>query len=248
MEMDSHADTIVCGANCIIMHYTGKECDVSPYTDAYEAIKSVPIVTAATAYDDPDTGETTILVLNEAIWMGDKMQHTLINPNQLRAYGVSVQDNPFSEAPILIATEGYEFVLPLNCNGTILGAPTRTPTDHELQTKRHISLSSDYEWDPQNVRFPKASRTVEEEVSRNISSFRTHADNYDESDDDTNDKVLKLLDLGDLSQRLIASVKINTTRSVAEVRVDVPDLKSFQSKGRHSSVSPESKPKVADRT
>jgi hypothetical protein len=38
------------------MHYTGKECDVSPYTEAYEAIKSVPIVQAATAYDNRDTG------------------------------------------------------------------------------------------------------------------------------------------------------------------------------------------------
>ena len=107
VELDSHADTIVCGSNCLIMHYTGKECDVSPYTDAYEAIKSVPIVQATTAYENPETGETTILVFNEAIWMGEQLKHTLINPNQLRAFGVTVQDNPFSEAPIFISTEGH---------------------------------------------------------------------------------------------------------------------------------------------
>jgi hypothetical protein len=84
--MDSHAGTIVCRSNCLIMYYTGKECDVLPYTEAYEAIKSVPIVQAATAYDNRDTGEITILILNKAIsWMGDQMEHTLINPNQLRA-------------------------------------------------------------------------------------------------------------------------------------------------------------------
>jgi hypothetical protein len=83
IEMDSHADTIICGFNCLIMYYTGKECDVSPYTEAYKAIKSVPIVQAATGYGNRDTGETTILILNEAIWMGDQMEHTLINPNQL---------------------------------------------------------------------------------------------------------------------------------------------------------------------
>jgi hypothetical protein len=83
--MDSHADTILCVSKCLIMHYTGKECDVSPYTEAYGAIKSVPMVQAATAYDNTDTGETTIFILNEAIWMGDQMKHTLINPNQLRA-------------------------------------------------------------------------------------------------------------------------------------------------------------------
>ena len=32
VELDSHADTIVAGSNCVIMHYTGRECDVSPYT------------------------------------------------------------------------------------------------------------------------------------------------------------------------------------------------------------------------
>ena len=68
----------------MIMHYTGKECDISPYTEAYEAIKSVPIVQAATAYGDTETGETTILIMNEAIWMGDQMDHTLVNPNQLQ--------------------------------------------------------------------------------------------------------------------------------------------------------------------
>ena len=97
------------------MHYTGKKCDVSPYTDAYEAIKSVPIVQAATAYENPETGETTILVFNEAIWMGEQLKHTLINPNQLRAFGVTVQDNPFGDAPLYISTEGNEFTMPLKC-------------------------------------------------------------------------------------------------------------------------------------
>ena len=68
-ELDSHADTIVAGKNCIILSYTGKECDVSPYREDYESIKNVPIVTAATAWQSPITGQTYILVLNEAIWM-----------------------------------------------------------------------------------------------------------------------------------------------------------------------------------
>ena len=43
IELDSHADTIVFGKNCAVIHYTGRECNVSPYTDTYESIKSVPI-------------------------------------------------------------------------------------------------------------------------------------------------------------------------------------------------------------
>jgi hypothetical protein len=234
----------VAGSNCIIIHYTGKECDVTPYTDAYEAIKSVPIVQAATAYDNPETGECTMLILKEAIWMGDKMDHTLVNPNQLRSFGITVQDNPFSEAPTFIATEGNEFTMPLSSKGTVLGVSTRTPTDQELQTCPHITLSSEHDWDPQNVCFPKASRTVEEEVARKIGAVNAEGacSNLDDYEDDSEEQVL-LYSIGSLSRRLISSVKIQTVpRQAAQVGVDVQDVpqaKSFQSKGRHSSVSPE---------
>ena len=128
MELDSHAGTTVCGSNCIVVHFTGKECDVTPYTDTYDTIKAVTIVQTYTAYGIPETGDTTILILNEAIWMGETMYHTLVNPNQLHAYGMTVQDNPFAEAPIFIVTEDHEFMLMLSSKGTILGVTTRNPT------------------------------------------------------------------------------------------------------------------------
>jgi hypothetical protein len=94
MELDPHADMVVLGKNCIILAHTGRECDVSPYADSYDAIKGVPIVTGATAWTCQSTGETMILVFYEALWMGKNMDHLLVNPNQLRHYGVTVQDNP----------------------------------------------------------------------------------------------------------------------------------------------------------
>ena len=60
------------------------------------------------------------------------MDHTLVKTNQLRAYGMKVQDNPFAEAPIFIATEYHDFMFLLSYKGTIPGVPTRTPTDKEL--------------------------------------------------------------------------------------------------------------------
>jgi len=50
IELDSHADTIVFGKNCVVLAFTGRECDVSPYTDTYDSIKSVPIAKAGTAW------------------------------------------------------------------------------------------------------------------------------------------------------------------------------------------------------
>ena len=114
------------------MHFTGKECGVAPYTDAYETIKAVPIVQAATAYRNPETGDNTILILNKAICMDKTMDYTMVNPNQLRAYGMTVQDNPFAQVPIFIATEDHDFMLLLSSKGTILGVTTRNPTDKEL--------------------------------------------------------------------------------------------------------------------
>ena len=50
IELDSNDRSIVVGTNCCIIHYTSRECDVSPYRDDYASIKNVPIVQAATAY------------------------------------------------------------------------------------------------------------------------------------------------------------------------------------------------------
>ena len=151
-ELDSHADTNVAGSNCVILHYTGKECDVSPYRDDYESISNIPIVHAATAWQSPNTGQTYILVINESLWMGDKMQHLLFNPNQLRHFGTKVQDNPTSDHPLSIITEDNEFCLELDMDGTIIFANTHSPTESELQTCPHITLSSPHAWDPCTMR------------------------------------------------------------------------------------------------
>ena len=50
IELDTHANTIVFRQSFILLSETGIECDVSPYTDEYEATKNVPIVLAATSW------------------------------------------------------------------------------------------------------------------------------------------------------------------------------------------------------
>ena len=128
-ELDTHADSIVAGSNCCIMHYTNRECDVSPYRDDYEPIKNVPIVQAATEFTSKYTGQTYNLILNEALWMRDQMDHTLINPNQMRHYGIKVQDNPVSKEPLHIMSENNEFNMELNIKGIIIFADTFTPSE-----------------------------------------------------------------------------------------------------------------------
>ena len=160
--MDSHADTIVAGANCVVLNYTGQVCDVSPYRDDYAPINNVPVVHAATAWQSPHSGQVYILVLNEALWMGDSLDHTLINPNQLRHFGTNVHDNPLAEFPLSIITEDEQFCMDLHMDGTLVYADTHTPSDSELQSCPHIHLSSSRPWNPKTVTFYQSRRTLRE--------------------------------------------------------------------------------------
>ena len=57
-------------------------CDVTPFSAEYKPTADIPIVSGATAYTDPKTGVTMILIINKALWFGNCMTHLLINPNQ----------------------------------------------------------------------------------------------------------------------------------------------------------------------
>ena len=131
-ELDSHADSIVAESNCVGMHYTGRECNILPYTEAYKLIHKVPIVQAATAWQSPQIGQIYILILNKALWMADTLDHTLINPNQLRHYGITVQDNLACDKPLYFMTEDSEFSIELKRKGTIIYFNIFTPSEREL--------------------------------------------------------------------------------------------------------------------
>ena len=89
-ECDTNTDTCVLGANFIPLSLTHRTADVYPYDKAYTPIANVPIVTGATAWDDTDSGQMYILVFNESLFYGTKLDHSLINPNQLRMHEVDL--------------------------------------------------------------------------------------------------------------------------------------------------------------
>ena len=227
MELDSHADTVVLGRNCDILSYTGRECDVSPYSDTYQAIKGVPIVSGATVWTCKFTGESFALVFHEALWMGDVLEHSLINPNQLRHYGIRVQDNPYHGDQMHIASEDEEFLMPLASDGTTIYFDSRTPTDQELQELPHIDMTSTTPWDPHAVCFPLPTRLVE--AGRLVARVNQIRSSYRINDHDDDD----IVDTQCFAERLISQI------NVTEVLSDVPTRKTFLSKERHSQVTAE---------
>jgi hypothetical protein len=247
-ELDSHADTIVAGSNCVILQYTGKECDVTPYREDYESIKGVPIVNAATAWQSPHTGQTYILVLNESLWMGDSMDHSLINPNQLRHFGTRVQDDPTSSYPLSVITEDNEFCMELSMEGTIVYANTHSPSEYELNTCPHINLSSPQPWNPMKVKFPRSNITLEEVVGgmRYVSGVTAHHEQEQELIQEEHDSFCL-----ESINRAIASMKtvvqeesshietpLTRDESIDPGTADLPVMNTFQSSDRHSDVTP----------
>jgi hypothetical protein len=146
VEVDSHADTFVAGKNCIPINYTERTCDVQPYSDQYEPVKNVPIVTAATGYTSA-AGFNYILVFPEALYM-PSLGHSLCNPNQLRHFGTNVQDNPYGDTPMGITTANDGFTACFKSRGTDIFLQTWAPSQSELEQFPHIVLCSSEPWNP----------------------------------------------------------------------------------------------------
>jgi hypothetical protein len=165
-ELDSHADTSVAGPNCVVLEYTEQVVKVSAFSEELETIEGIPIVSAATAIDDPRTGTTTILVIGQALYMGGKINNTLLCPNQMRAYGLNVDDTPVHLAPKdrpsthSIYSPDESFDIPLYLKGVFSYFPSRTPTSDELETCRRIHLTNEFEWNPHSDQFQEQENNI----------------------------------------------------------------------------------------
>jgi hypothetical protein len=96
-------------------------------------MENIPIVTAAATLDDPKTGITTILVIGQALYMGDKVKSMLLCPNQLRANRLVVDDIPKHLAPKdrpsshSIYSPDVDYVIPLYMKGIFSGLKPECP-------------------------------------------------------------------------------------------------------------------------
>ena len=248
-ELDTHADTFVARGNCLPMHFTERVCDVMPYSDEYEAKKSVPIAQVATGYTTSD-GKRYILIINEALWIPE-LEISLMNPNQLRHYGVQVQDNPYDASPMTIRKDedDDDFIACLRSDGTDIFINTWTPTGKDLEQCKHIVLTSPNEWDPRKVAFPSTSEVdIDDIESRNVSagaSLRrdsSRRDNHmaDTEFGDNNRRPLRIFDIQVFNARIMKSIVVPTVIHDGPLAADMlMPPKAFISADRHSNTTPE---------
>jgi hypothetical protein len=76
------------------------------------------------------------------------MDHSLINPNQIREYGIPVYDNPFSQSQFDI--DCNDDFIPFNTTGTIVYFESCVPKDWETRNLPIIMLTGE-DWDPVNI-------------------------------------------------------------------------------------------------
>ena len=170
--------------------------------------------------------------------MGESMPNSLINPNQLRAFGCTVQDNPFSGAPLYLEDSESAVVIPMATVGTNILVTTRTPTQDEIDECPHIVLTSQREWDPSKVKFPSPRWTIDEDRAGRISSVTTRSS-------ENNEVFGELFNVDGFSARLISSCRVTSLPTpqtmISNVVVsDIPTPNTFISGERKSDVTAES--------
>ena len=94
--------------------------------------------------------------------MGEKSDHTLVKPNQMHHHCINIQDNPCMHKPVGITLPQEDINISLYMAGTIVCDGTSSPTQQQLEDCSRIIFTSQHDWDPHSVRFPKGLHRYKE--------------------------------------------------------------------------------------
>jgi hypothetical protein len=122
----------------------------------------VPVVMAVTAWTNAETGETFILYFPQMLWYGKKMKASLINPNQLRHYGLKVCDDVTDKERLFGIQLDEDLLIPFKMDGTVIYFDTRAPSKLEMDNFRIYAMTDDTSWDPSNVKIGKIKQISRE--------------------------------------------------------------------------------------
>ena len=143
------------GKDARILYKTKMTVNVTPFSDDFGMIHEIPVVHAAVSHDYLITGNTTILVINNALYIRE-MEHNLLPPIIMRLNGILVDKCPKFLCPkptiethsIFFPIEDTRF--PLSIHSTTSYISTRRPRGM-AEVNEHINLiliSEHPDWDP----------------------------------------------------------------------------------------------------
>ena len=164
---------------------------------------------------DSITGNSFIMVINEALYYGNKLDHSLLNPNQLRCCETMVWYNPFDPYRYLCIETVDGNTIYMTPDGTNIGFSSHVPTDEKLRTLSHIEVTSGSEWNPHTVKLGKVSMDKNDdtfELQQHFFGYRTiQTVKFSYSDNSTNEYLLHsinpaLVELGTKLKRKISEI------------------------------------------
>ena len=100
VELDSHADMCVVGDNCFVIHNPNRPVNVYSY-DPKDGHRSTKTVDAAVGYQDVQSGQKFILMMNQAIQIDGLVNH-LLCPMKYHLNGVHISEVPKFLAKLLM--------------------------------------------------------------------------------------------------------------------------------------------------
>ena len=149
------------------MHYTGDICEVYPFLNTYAPVQEIPVARCCTVGID-DEGKEYLLVGDEMLWFGTALGNLLINPNKIRAYGLSINYNPFNENELGIDAE-EPFIL-FDTTGMVVHFESRVPTECETTHFPVVLITAD-SCDPTTFDMSADKQSQEDAEMRTIRSL-----------------------------------------------------------------------------
>ena len=168
LESDSHADSPVVGRHAYILRRTGRQVNVSGFSDQLGSPLTVPIVDAAVMYDCAYTGKSYLMVIKNALYL-QQMTVTLFPPFMVRLAGIDLNECPkfLAKNPSLehhsIYFPDHNLRVPFQIYGTISYIPVRLPTSDEVNfpSEPVLVLTTLLDsWDPHDTKYQEQESSI----------------------------------------------------------------------------------------
>jgi hypothetical protein len=114
--------------------------------ESYLPVSEIPVAQCCTIWTNKGDSLEYLLISNQMLWLGMLMPNSLINPNQLQAYGHDVNDDPFN-LTCQFGINSEHLFISFNTTGTIVHFESRVPMEWEKTHLPIILLTGDT-WNP----------------------------------------------------------------------------------------------------
>ena len=170
-HLDTHADTCAFGKHCRVLHTYNETVSVSGFHPSMNSLSDVKIAKVAIAYDCAYTHQTYILVFDYVLYI-PSLEVNLLCVDQLRDYGIIVNDTPLIRLPVeqraptshSILAPQSDLHIPLLFEKPISFFHCRKPTYDECSTEDNfVQMTSSVPWEPYDEDSHNAEETLRQQ-------------------------------------------------------------------------------------